>query len=259
MIMALERSSNHLFSCKEAINVVYEDSDLLIINKQAGLVTHSKSKSLEDTLSNFLLNHCGDLLNIGEYYRAGIIHRLDKFTTGLILVAKNNRSYELLKNQFIKKSIRRTYHALVWGLLCPSEGSFVGKIGRHPKFRRKMIILKDGGKTSITDYQVKICFKMFASLVECFPKTGRMHQVRVHLSHLGYGIIGDGLYSRVPKNLPLRIKNHIQDLSHHWKRPMLHAFSIRFIHPSTGKQHYTTVNAPSEFLSCVSLLEEVKV
>ena len=181
----------------EAINleVVHEDADLIVIDKPAGLVVHPAPGNIGGTLVNALLAHCGESLSgIGGVKRPGIVHRLDKETSGLIVVAKNDRTHIDLSEQFAARTIDRAYQALVWGIPRPLTGNIEGNIGRNRHNRKKMAIVPSGGKHAKTGYKVVKRFGDFATLVECRLATGRTHQIRVHMAHIGHPVIGDTTY-----------------------------------------------------------------
>lgn len=216
------------------LDIVYEDEDLLVINKPAGLVVHPAPGNYEGTLVNALLAHCGDSLSgIGGVKRPGIVHRLDKDTSGLMIVAKNDQAHHHLSHQLSTRTLSRLYQAFVWGVPKPTEGTIQTQIGRHPKDRKKMAVLPQGGKEAITYYQIKEAFGTVASLIECKLETGRTHQIRVHMTHLGCPLLGDPTYGRPPKSLPSFLKEALQESP--WKegRQALHAAQIKFIHPKT--------------------------
>ena len=183
------------------LTVVYEDKDLIVIDKPAGLVVHPAAGNLDGTLVNALIAHCGEeLIGIGGEARPGIVHRLDKDTSGLLVAAKNERAMASLAKQFANHTIERAYHALVWGAPRAGNGVIEGQIGRSPFDRKRMAVLRGGGKTARTRYRVLETFgppeRPVASLVECRLETGRTHQIRVHLTHLGHPLIGDPQYGR---------------------------------------------------------------
>ena len=183
--------------CLKNIKILHEDKDLIVLNKPSNLSVHPGAGKESKTLVNFLLNHCPkNLSNLSGNDRPGIVHRLDKDTSGLMIVAKNNNTHELLQKKFEKREITRLYLAIVWGLLKKSNGSFTMNIGRNPKNRKKFSVFKEGGKTAITKYKVKKNFSNVASLIECKLMTGRTHQIRVHLSNSGNSIIGDNKYGK---------------------------------------------------------------
>ncbi len=217
------------------INVVYEDQDLIVIDKQQGLVVHPAPGHMDGTLVNALLAHCGDSLSgIGGVTRPGIVHRLDKDTSGLMVVAKNDAAHQHLARQLETRTLERRYKALVWGMPMPAKGEIEGAIGRNPANRKKMAMVARGGKSAKTGYKVIKRVGRLASLVECKLSTGRTHQIRVHMTHLGYPVIGDPLYGggagRRLKGAPDDVKEYLKSL----KYQALHAFFIAFNHPANG-------------------------
>ncbi len=223
------------------LDIVYEDDDVIVIDKPVGLVVHPAPGNPDRTLVNALLGHAskssglGGLSGIGGVERPGIVHRLDKGTSGLMVVAKNDRSHHNLSRQFADRTIERAYLALVWGRPAHSSGEITGNIGRNPRHRKKMTVLKSGGKTALTRYKVLENFATHASLVECRLATGRTHQIRVHMAHMGHPVIGDPVYggaqTRHLKSLEDDVKQLIQALDHQ----ALHAYSLGF-KPLSGQQ-----------------------
>ncbi len=212
--------------------VLYEDDDLLIIDKPPGLVVHPAAGHHDNTLVNALLAHCGaSLSGIGGVARPGIVHRLDKDTSGLLVVAKHDRAHHGLAAQFADRSLSRTYLAFVWDLPQPARGEIDLPIGRDAQNRQKMAVRPaGGGKTALTYYEVTENFGTRAALVTCALATGRTHQIRVHLAQLGHAVIGDPLYGR-----PRRGKDPLTQLLRRFPRQALHATALKLIHPMTGK------------------------
>ena len=213
------------------LNIVHEDADLIVVHKPAGLVVHPAAGNLDGTLVNALLHHCrGELSGIGGVARPGIVHRIDKDTSGLLVVAKSDRAHEGLAQQFKAHSIDRLYAAIVYGLPQPSAGTVDTWIGRSDADRKKMAVHREGrGKHAVTHYRT-IERLAGAALVECKLETGRTHQVRVHMAHLGHPLIGDPVYSRDRKGF----KTILETLR--FKRQALHAKRLGFIHPLTGQK-----------------------
>lgn len=213
------------------LNIVYEDADLIVIDKPAGMVVHPAVGNLDGTLVNALLHHCKDSLSgIGGVARPGIVHRIDKDTSGLLVVAKSDKAHEGLAQQFSAHSIDRLYAAIVYGIPNPAAGTVDTWIGRSDSDRKKMAVHREGrGKHAVTHYRV-IDRLRGAALVECRLQTGRTHQVRVHLTHLGHPLIGDPVYGRERKGF----KSILETLS--FKRQALHAKRLGFIHPVTGEK-----------------------
>lgn len=214
------------------IDIVYEDSDIAVINKQAGLVVHPAHGHYSGTLVNAILYHIKDLSGINGEIRPGIVHRLDKDTSGLIVIAKNDKVHTALTEMFQEKKIRKTYLAILKGKLNKSEGKIVTQIGRDKNDRKKMTVIDDAtkGKNAITNYRVISQNNLF-TLVKVNIETGRTHQIRVHMRHLGYPILGDSVYGRKDNE----------------KRQMLHAYKLEFLHPVTGRQMEFTGEIPEDF------------
>ena len=210
--------------------IVHEDAHLIVVDKPAGLVVHPAAGNLDGTLVNALLYHCkGELSGIGGVARPGIVHRIDKDTSGLLVVAKSDRAHEGLAQQFKGHSIDRLYAAIVYGIPQPGSGTIDTWIGRSDADRKKMSVHREGrGKHAVTHYRT-IERLRGAALMECRLETGRTHQVRVHMTHLGHPLIGDPIYSRDRKGF----KSILETLS--FKRQALHAKRLGFIHPVTGQ------------------------
>ena len=200
------------------IDIVYEDKYLLIVNKKAGMVVHPSKGHEQNTLVNALLYKVGDLSGINGEIRPGIVHRLDKDTSGLIIIAKDDKTHNLLTEIFKNKEIKKIYYAIVKGSMNKQSGTLISNIGRDEKDRKKMSVKKNGGKEAITNYEVIDKNEKY-SLVRLNLKTGRTHQIRVHLSHFFFPIIGDSVYGRKDE----------------FPRQMLHAYELSFIHPITKK------------------------
>jgi len=207
------------------LDIVYEDQDLLVINKPRGLVTHPAVGNYSGTLVNALLYHCKDLAGIGGVERPGIVHRLDKDTSGLLVVAKSDLAHRSLSKQFKDRSVKKIYVALAQGVVKPDSGFIQEKIGRHPVQRKKFAVIKNPelkSREALTFFKVLKRFKEH-TLVELTLKTGRTHQIRVHLSHIGHPLVGDRTYGG---------KSQIGELE---TATLLHAQTLGFIHPRTGK------------------------
>jgi len=240
------------------IKILYEDKDLIVLDKPSGLVVHPGAGQQNQTLVDFLIKKYGkNLSNLSGIDRPGIVHRLDKDTSGLLLIAKNNKIHKLLQEKFEKREVNRLYLAIVWGLLNKNSGSFIMNIGRNPKNRKKFSIFKVGGKRAITKYKVKKNFSNVASLIECKLLTGRTHQIRVHLSSSGNSIIGDKKYgknkSKLLKNVDKSLINDIVS----FKRQALHAYFLSFVHPIKKKKIQLNSVLPSDFNNLVKKLESI--
>lgn len=221
------------------IDIVYEDEDILIIDKSKNMVVHPAKGHLTGTLVNAVLYHSEKLSDGSSKERPGVIHRLDKDTTGLIIFAKNNYSHNILSEQLSKREIERMYLAVVWGRLPMDEGEIDAPIGRHQIFKEKMAVTPFGSKEAITRFKVVYRGK-YASILVLKLKTGRTHQIRVHLSHLGFPIIGDPEYGGRNKNIlqkiGLQYKEDFEEILSMIDRQALHAILIRFIHPRKKKE-----------------------
>ena len=232
------------------LDIIYEDNDLLVVNKPAGLVVHPGAGNWTGTLVNGLLYHCGDSLSgINGVRRPGIIHRIDKETSGLLVVAKNDKAHVGLAKQFEIHSIQRTYDAFVWGLT-PELGRIEGNIGRSSTNRQKMALVTRGGKTAITHYERMDAFGITASHIKCHLETGRTHQIRVHMTSIKHPLIGDNLYGHAPKGSPETIRQ--------FPRQALHAGLLGFIHPITQKQMVFEVPLPEDLKNLKTELEKLK-
>ena len=213
------------------LTIVFEDEHLIVVDKPAGLVVHPAAGNPDGTLVNALLHHCrGQLSGIGGVERPGIVHRIDKETSGLLVVAKTDRAHEGLARQFADHSIERAYFAIVQGRPMPPTGTVSGFIGRSDHDRKKMAVLHElnkRGKHAVTHYRTVETFAG-ASLVECRLETGRTHQVRVHMASIGHALLGDPVYGRTPT----RFRPLLNELR--FARQALHAAVLGFIHPVTG-------------------------
>jgi len=217
------------------LDVIYEDEDVLVLDKPPGLVVHPGAGNWDHTLVNALLAHCGDSLSgIGGVARPGIVHRLDKDTSGLLVVAKNDQAHQALTSQFADRSLSRVYQAIVWGLPNMMSGAIEGAIGRHPRARQKMAIVEHGGKEALTHYKVLETFGTMACLVECRLATGRTHQIRVHMESIGHPVVGDPVYGSRRRVRKAGEQGAVSFLEA-FPRQALHAGEIHFIHPRTNK------------------------
>ena len=221
------------------IEIIYEDNDLLVLNKKADISMHPGAGNKDKTLVNALINYKKKLSNINGELRPGIVHRIDKHTSGLVVIAKNNFTHENLSNQFSEHSIERKYQTLVWGKLRPSNGKIETLITRSSKNRQLMSVSLSKGKNSITNYKTLEIFEKETvptfSLIECKLETGRTHQIRVHMSYKGNNIVGDQKYKKKFK----KIKNINKDLEKkimNLDRQFLHAISLGFTHPTKNKR-----------------------
>ncbi|MBI5164055.1 MAG: RluA family pseudouridine synthase [Magnetospirillum sp.] len=218
--------------------VAYEDADLIVVDKPAGMVVHPAPGSPDRTLVNALLAHCGESLSgIGGVRRPGIVHRIDKDTSGLVVVAKNDRAHRALAEQFAVHSMQRAYWALVWGQPVPAKGTVSGNIGRSNTDRKKMAVVAGRGKPAVTHYRVLRTFAAGAvSLVECRLETGRTHQIRVHMTAIGHPLVGDATYGRGRANRLKGLDLETRRLLAEFPRQALHAYLLGFTHPTSGGQ-----------------------
>ncbi|MBU0715171.1 MAG: RluA family pseudouridine synthase [Verrucomicrobia bacterium] len=227
------------------LDILYEDADLLVINKPAGLVVHPAAGHSSGTLVNALLHHCGSLAAIGGEQRPGIVHRLDRDTSGIMVVAKSDRALTGLMNQFKQRTIHKNYVALVWGHPNPVRGTIETLIGRHRADRKKMSVQPKTGRAAVTHYELSERFGDI-SLVRIRLETGRTHQIRVHMAHRGHSIVGDAQYgSRSSRSLPMPVG-----------RQMLHAATLAFTHPVTGKSLTFTAPWPADLKALVTALRK---
>jgi len=247
------------------LDVVYEDKDLIVIEKPAGLVVHPAAGNPDGTLVNALIAHCGvSLQGVGGEARPGIVHRLDKDTSGLLVAAKNQRAMTSLGKQFANHTIERAYHAVVWGAPRAGEGVVEGQIGRNPFDRKRMAVLRGGGKTARTRYRVVETFgdpaRPFASLIECRLETGRTHQIRVHLTHLGHPLIGDPSYGKA-RHAP-RPKTPEEEVAFtaatNFPRQALHAYILGFQHPGLHKTLRFESKWPADLAALIAALRGLR-
>ncbi len=218
------------------LEILFEDDDLIVINKPAGLTVHPGAGQRDHTLVNALLSHCATLSGIGGKERPGIVHRLDKETSGCLVVAKNDMAHRELSKQFAARTVEKIYLALVAGKLRKPAGVIEEKIGRHPVHRQRMRVTSVRGRTAKTEYRV-IRSSDQASLIECRLHSGRTHQIRVHLHHLGHPVVGDKIYA------PRFAKN--------FARQMLHAWKLGFRHPRTGEWKHFEAPLPADFATAI--------
>ncbi len=212
--------------------ILYEDDDLLVLDKPAGMVVHPAAGNPDGTLVNALLHHCGALSSVGGERRPGIVHRLDKETSGCLVAAKNDLAHQGLARQFAGREVLKVYLALASGRFAKKSGRVETEIGRHPVHRKKMAVVEKGrGRVARTEYRVLREMEGGASLVECTLHTGRTHQIRVHLRHLGHPLLGDALYGKRGA----------------YPRQMLHAWKLGFAHPRSGERLQFEAPVPTDF------------
>ncbi len=232
-----------------ALVVAYEDAHLIVVNKPAGLVVHPAAGNLDGTLVNALLHHCrGQLSGIGGVARPGIVHRIDKDTSGLLVVAKSDAAHEGLAKQFADHSIERAYIAVTGGVPMPPAGTVRGAIARAQHDRKKMALVEDGrGKHAVTHYRT-IEAMDGAAVIECRLETGRTHQVRVHLASIGHPLLGDPVYGRAPPRLrPILVRLE-------FRRQALHAAELGFIHPISGERIHCQADPPPDIQTLIGEL-----
>lgn len=222
------------------LDILYEDSDVIVINKAQGMVVHPASGVYEGTVVNALLSHCKDLSGINGVTRPGIVHRIDKDTSGVLVIAKNDNAHNKLSEQFKEHSMKRVYVALVEGILKKEEGTIDAPLGRHPEQRIKIAVLKDG-RRAVTHYKVLERYKA-NTLVECRLETGRTHQIRVHMAHIGHPLVGDPVYGHKKQRFNL-------------KGQLLHAKVLGFIHPTTNEYIQFESDIPDYFKKIIDILK----
>lgn len=235
--------------------ILHEDADLIVLDKPPGLVVHPAPGNPDGTLVNALLAHCGaSLPGIGGERRPGIVHRLDRDTSGVMVVAKTEPALATLSAAFAARDIDRAYLALVWGAPEPAQGEVVGAIGRDPRDRKRMALLERGGKPALTRYRTLGRHALAATLLECRLATGRTHQIRVHLAARGHPVVGDPTYlRRIPaasRTLPDPPRGALLD----FPRQALHAARLGFVHPRTGQALSFTTPPPADMGALLDLL-----
>ena len=240
------------------LEIVHEDKDLLVINKPAGIIMHPGAGNYDQTIVNALMHYNKDALStIGDELRPGIVHRIDKDTSGLIVIAKNNEVHENLSLQFSEHTIIRVYQLLIWGKLRPSSGKIDTFITRSSKNRQMMEVSNSKGKRAITNYKTLEIFENdktpTLSLVECKLETGRTHQIRVHMTHMGNSIMGDGKYKKKYKKLK-NIDTNLENLIYKLDRQFLHAKTLGFIHPRTDEEMTFSSILPQDLENILKLL-----
>lgn len=224
------------------IEIVYEDDDLLVVNKPQGMVVHPAPGNYNGTLVNSIMYHCKNLSSINGVIRPGIVHRIDKDTSGLLIVAKNDKAHRSLAQQFKEHSINRKYIALVYGNIKEEKGTIQGPIGRHPNNRLKMAVVERNGKDAITHFSVLKRFRGY-TLIEAKLETGRTHQIRVHMTHINYPLVGDPVYGQKKEKFNL-------------KGQMLHAKTLGFMHPTKGIFMEFQADLPDHFIKIIKILED---
>lgn len=227
------------------LDIIYEDHDVIVVNKPRGMVVHPAPGTEDSTLVNALMAHCTDLSGINGVLRPGIVHRIDKDTSGLLLVAKTDVAHHSLTEQLKEHSINRIYQGIVCGMVAEPEGIVDCPIGRHPSERKKMAVTEKNSKHAVTHYRVLERFPGH-SLIECKLETGRTHQIRVHMKYIGYPLLGDPLYGKGPKP-PFFFEGQA-----------LHARTIGFVHPVSGEYMEFSVEPPEDMQYVLSELRKLK-
>ncbi|HJX34272.1 MAG TPA: RluA family pseudouridine synthase [Desulfatiglandales bacterium] len=241
---------------KMDLTIVHEDSSIIVLNKPAGLVIHPAPGHKDGTLVHGLLHHCRDLSGIGGVLRPGIVHRLDKDTSGLIVVAKNDYAHGFLSDQFKKGTVNKRYFALVHGILKGEDGEIDLPISRHPKKRKEMAVMPSKGKRALTLWEKKDEIGDIFTLLSVILKTGRTHQIRIHLSHLGHPVVGDPVYGPKKNWWETHCPRAI-DIASKIKRQMLHAELLGFIHPDSGIYCEFTISLPDDIEQIIKDLTSV--
>lgn len=223
------------------LNILYEDNDVLVVDKPQGMVVHPAAGNYNGTLVNAILNHCEDLSGINGVIRPGIVHRIDKDTAGVLVIAKNDAAHNKLSEQLKDHSMTRVYVALVEGIIKEKEGTIDAPLGRHPVERKKIAVL-NGGRHAVTHFKVMEAFKN-NTLVECRLETGRTHQIRVHMAHIGHPLVGDPVYGYKKQKFKL-------------EGQLLHAKVLGFIHPTSGEYMEFESPLPDYFQKVIELLRK---
>ncbi|MBU6424902.1 MAG: RluA family pseudouridine synthase [Rhodospirillales bacterium] len=238
-----------------ALDVLYEDSALLVLNKPAGLVVHPAPGNPDGTLVNALIAHCGDsLTGIGGERRPGIVHRLDKDTSGIMVVAKTELALTRLSAAFASRDLDREYKALCWGVPNPASGRIEGDIGRDPRERKRMAVVARNGKHAVTNYRILRNVGLAASLITCRLETGRTHQIRVHMAHIGHPLIGDPVYLKRRPAAAKLLPDQARFLALDFPRQALHAEILGFSHPISGEKLRFNAPPPEDFQALADAL-----
>ena len=237
------------------LDILYEDSALLVLNKSAGLVVHPAPGNPDGTLVNALIAHCGDsLTGIGGERRPGIVHRLDKDTSGVMVVAKTELALTRLAATFASRALNREYKALCWGVPNPATGRIEGDIGRDPRERKRMAVVTRNGKHAVTNYLILRNIGMAAALIACRLETGRTHQIRVHLAHAGHPLIGDPVYLKRRPAAAKLLPEPARSLALDFPRQALHAETLGFSHPISGEALQFSAPPPEDFKALTDAL-----
>jgi len=230
------------------LHILYEDEYLLVLDKPAGMVVHPAPGNPDGTLVNALIPHCGaSLTGIGGERRPGIVHRLDKDTSGVMVVAKTELAHTRLSAAFAARDLEREYKAICWGVPNPSKGAIEGDIGRDPRDRKRMAVVTRNGKHALTNYRTIRTFGQGAALIACRLATGRTHQIRVHLAHIGHPLVGDPVYLKRRPAAAKLLPEPARGLALDFPRQALHAEILGFSHPITGAALRFTTPPPADF------------
>ena len=241
------------------LSIVYEDDAVVVIDKPAGMVVHPAAGNPAGTLANALIAHCGaSLSGIGGVRRPGIVHRLDKDTSGLLVAAKTDAAHRALAAGFAARTVRRRYRALTWGVPAPRAGKVVGNIGRSPAHRQRMAVLPRGGRPACTRYRVVRAWEPTVSLLDCALETGRTHQIRVHLAHIGHPVVGEPTYGCAPAALLRRLPEPARHVVEGLERQFLHAAGLAFRHPATGSELRFESPLPVDLAGILPTLEGIR-
>jgi len=238
------------------VRIVYLDDDIVVVNKQAGLVVHPAHGNWDGTLVNALLGKGIGLSQLGSPYRPGIVHRLDKDTSGLMVAARTDRAYEHLAGQVKARSFKKVYHAIAWGNIEPRQFTIDAPIGRHPVHRKKMTVPKSGGREAVTNFFVVDNFKQF-NYIRIITSTGRTHQIRVHLSHIHHPVLGDPVYGGRKyrgAGSDVASKTVRERILKIMKRHALHASELAFTHPSSERRMEFLTALPDDMMQTIELL-----
>jgi 23S rRNA pseudouridine1911/1915/1917 synthase len=238
-----------------ALSIFYEDAHLLVLDKPAGMVVHPAPGNPDGTLVNALIAHCGaSLPGIGGERRPGIVHRLDKDTSGLMVAAKTELAHTRLSAAFAARDLDREYRAICWGVPNPTEGAISGDIGRDPRERKRMAVVTRNGKPALTNYRILRHFGLGAALLACRLATGRTHQIRVHLAHIGHPLVGDPVYLRRRPAAAQHLPTPAREAALDFPRQALHAEILGFFHPITGAALRFEAPPPADFATLAESL-----
>ncbi len=249
---------SHLIAKEIPFEIIFEDDDLLVVNKPHGLTVHPGAGNQDNTLVNALLfTHANRLSSINGEFRPGIVHRLDKDTSGLMLVAKNDFTHQILSQKLKDREIKRSYLAFIYGSPTPARGIINKNIARSRVNRLKMVIAKTSGREAITNYETLETFADgFVSLIECRLQTGRTHQIRIHLESIKHSLVGDKLYNSAKKNPPKSINENIKKAVKDFPHQALHSYKISFSHPRSAKEMSFEIPLPTDLKNLHQCLKE---